>query len=229
MKSEALIEFRKDADELEIVGSGSWTAVNASRLDALIGAEPPLDHGRVRVDMGGVRDFDTYGAWLLARLLREFGGADLRLPSGLPDRFRGFFESDRFRDLFEKAHEADLRAGAKRDRRNWLLVRFEGIGRSIAGAVQDVVRYLSIVGAFVIQSGEICWRSGGFVSLRSSISSTGSASGPFRLSSSSPCSSAQSSPSRASFIFVVSAPTITLSILSAFSSSARSGSSSSRS
>lgn len=92
MKSEALIEFRKDADELEIVGSGAWTAVNAGRLDALIGAEPRQCHGRVRVDMGGVRGFDTYGAWLLARLLREFGGADLRLPSGLPDRFRGFFE-----------------------------------------------------------------------------------------------------------------------------------------
>ena len=155
MKSEALIEFRKDADELEIVGSGAWTAVNAGRLDALIGAEPRQGHGRLRVDMGGVRDFDTYGAWVLARLLREFGGADLRLPSGLPDRFRGFFELDRFRDLFEKAHETGLQAGAKRDRGNWLLARFEGIGRSIAGAAQDAVRYLTIVGAFVIQSVEI--------------------------------------------------------------------------
>ena len=57
--------------------------------------------------------------------------------------------------MFEKAHETDLQAGAKRDRGNWLLVRFEGIGRSIAGAAQDVVRYLTIVGAFVIQSVEI--------------------------------------------------------------------------
>ena len=102
MNSEALIEFRKNADELEIVGSGSWTAANAGRLDALIGTEPRRGHSHVRVDMSGVREFDTYGAWLLERLLREVEGADGRPPSGLPDRYRGFFELDRFRDLFEK-------------------------------------------------------------------------------------------------------------------------------
>jgi phospholipid/cholesterol/gamma-HCH transport system permease protein len=155
MNSEALIQFTKNADELEIVGSGSWTADNVGRLDALIGAEPRRGHSRVRVDMSGVREFDTYGAWLLERLLREVEGPDGRPPSGLPDRFRGLFESDRFRDLFEKVHETNLRAPLARHHGNWLLARFEGMGRSIEGAAQDLLRYLGIVGAFVIESVEV--------------------------------------------------------------------------
>ena len=140
MKPEALIDFKRNADELEIVGSGSWTAANAGRLDAMIDAEPLHRTSRVKIDMSGVREFDTYGAWLLERLSRDFGGWGGLPQTGLPDRFR---------DLFDKVHETNRRSPPTRDHGNWLLGRLEHMGRRVDGAAEDTVRHLSVVGAFV--------------------------------------------------------------------------------
>src|SRR5271165_3063791 len=125
MKPDALIEFRRSADDLEFVGSGAWTAANAGRLDALIGGETPNGRGRTRVDMSAVREFDTYGAWLLERMLRDLETPDCLPPLGLPDRFRG---------LFEKVHETKRHAPMRRDRGEGSLRRMEAIGRSLEGA-----------------------------------------------------------------------------------------------
>jgi phospholipid/cholesterol/gamma-HCH transport system permease protein len=49
---------------------------------------------RVDLDMAGVEYIDTFGAWLLERLLRGFAEADRRITIvGLPDRFRGLIKS----------------------------------------------------------------------------------------------------------------------------------------
>jgi phospholipid/cholesterol/gamma-HCH transport system permease protein len=141
MKPEALIEFRNNAAGREIVGSGAWTAANASRLDALIGAEPRHDHSRVRVDMSGVREFDTYGAWFLERLLRDTDEIESEPALGLPDRFRG---------LFEKVRETNRRGPSKRVRGRGLIGRLEGVGRSVEGAANETLRYLGVIGAIVI-------------------------------------------------------------------------------
>ncbi|MBV8107832.1 MAG: MlaE family lipid ABC transporter permease subunit [Hyphomicrobiales bacterium] len=141
MKPEALIEFRKNAEELEIVGSGAWTAANAGRLDALIGAESRHDRSRVKVDMSGVREFDTYGAWFLERLLRDTEEIESQPAFGLPDRFRG---------LFEKVHETNRRRPSKRKGGKGLIGGLEGVGRSVEGAANETLRYLDVVGAVVI-------------------------------------------------------------------------------
>jgi phospholipid/cholesterol/gamma-HCH transport system permease protein len=146
MKPDALIEFRKTADDLEIVGSGAWTAANAGRLDTLIGAEPRDRRRRIRVDMSAVREFDTYGAWLLERLLRDAEATETFPPFGLSDRFRG---------LFEKVHETNRRPPPGRDGGSWLLRRMEAFGRSLEGAAREAVRYLGVVGALAIDCGEV--------------------------------------------------------------------------
>ena len=146
MKPDALIEFRKTADDLEIVGSGAWTAANAGRLDALIGAELPDHRRRVRVDMSGVREFDTYGAWLLERLLRDAEKTESVHPFGLPDRFCG---------LFEKVHETNRHRPSGRDGRKWLLGRMEAVGRSLEGAAHEAVRYFGVVGALAVDCSEV--------------------------------------------------------------------------
>ncbi len=145
MKPEALIEFKQGADGLEIVGSGAWTAANAGRLDALVEAAPRREERHVKFDMARVREFDTYGAWLLERLLRSCG-KDLVSPQGLPDRFRA---------LFDKVHETNRRGVSPGIRRNWLLGGVEKIGRSTEGAAEDAVRYVAAIGAFATALGEI--------------------------------------------------------------------------
>ena len=145
MKPEALIEFRKKAAELEIVGSGSWTAVNAGRLDAIIRSEPQPAQSHVTVDMSKVREFDTYGAWLLERLLRAAEMSGPVLPSGLPERFRG---------LFERIRETNRRTAPQSDRGPWLFERLETLGHVVETAAEDAIRHLNVVGALATALGE---------------------------------------------------------------------------
>jgi phospholipid/cholesterol/gamma-HCH transport system permease protein len=146
MKPDALIEFRRTADDLEIVASCGWTVANAARLDALINAAPRDGRRRMRVDMSAVREFDTYGAWLLEKLLRDSATAESLSPFGLPDRFSDLFEKVRVTNR----HRPPGRAGS-----DWLLRRLEAIGRALEGAAHEAVRYLGVVGALAIDCVEV--------------------------------------------------------------------------
>jgi phospholipid/cholesterol/gamma-HCH transport system permease protein len=138
MNSEPLFELKPQPNALEVVGLGSWTAVNAARLDATIDQNPKLGETHVTIDMSGVSEFDTFGAWILERLLRGSRGGSL---TGLPDRFRG---------LFDKVRETNRRVGATRDHTYWLLARLVAVGRAVEHTVKDSVRYIGDIGALVM-------------------------------------------------------------------------------
>ena len=58
---------------LELAASGSWTAPHAVELESLMDSiAQPTGNGSEQypLDMGGIGAFDTYGAWLVERLLR---------------------------------------------------------------------------------------------------------------------------------------------------------------
>ncbi len=79
----------------ELFAAGSWTAVHASELEALIGraaaeAEKASD---VSIDMREVAAFDTFGAWLLERLIRNRSGAGQATGIvGLREDFQGLLQ-----------------------------------------------------------------------------------------------------------------------------------------
>src|SRR4051812_9776484 len=60
-------------DGLELRPGGSWIAANVTILETLADAAgPQLDRARaVRLDMAGLRELDTVGAWLLEKLTRR--------------------------------------------------------------------------------------------------------------------------------------------------------------
>jgi phospholipid/cholesterol/gamma-HCH transport system permease protein len=84
-------------DRLELAAAGAWTADNAAEIEKLIVAVVPEGAGatgRVYVDMGGVEQFDTYGAWLLERLLRGMNESGLEIQvHALADRHRILFDN----------------------------------------------------------------------------------------------------------------------------------------
>jgi phospholipid/cholesterol/gamma-HCH transport system permease protein len=122
---------------LELSASGSWTARHAGELERLI--QSVSTGGAASIDMGGVSAFDTFGAWLLERLVRErrARGQEFRV-TGLPDHYRG---------LFGEVAQTNLEAPPPAARRNALLSGLESVGRGVAAAGRDVFPYLNMLGA----------------------------------------------------------------------------------
>ena len=75
-----LLTATPSGDALELRPGGSWTAANVTTLEALSDAvTPQLDRSKsVKVDMTGVRELDTLGAWLLEKLSRRATSAGHR-------------------------------------------------------------------------------------------------------------------------------------------------------
>jgi phospholipid/cholesterol/gamma-HCH transport system permease protein len=101
VRGELLLKSSESGDHLKFAGAGAWTAGNASLLEPLIGAETRLRRRRraiktVSVDMAGVEQFDTFGAWLLEYLLRTWSDRGCRTEVlGLNERYRGLLEEVR--------------------------------------------------------------------------------------------------------------------------------------
>jgi phospholipid/cholesterol/gamma-HCH transport system permease protein len=92
------LNLRLKRDGHELTASGSWTAVHAAGLEAVIGQSVQQAAGvrDVSVDMTGVKAFDTYGAWLLESLVRERSRAGLHTGVvGLREEYQGLLRDVR--------------------------------------------------------------------------------------------------------------------------------------
>jgi phospholipid/cholesterol/gamma-HCH transport system permease protein len=131
-----------------ISATGAWTAAAASGIDARISELIPKLGGMrdVAVDLGQLEAFDTYGAWLLERLIRDAGKRDVHVTViNMPDRFRGLASA-----VHDARSKADREALQTRSDTAWL-TPFETIGRALAGLGNDIVALFSLFGA-VVQS-----------------------------------------------------------------------------
>ena len=74
---EILLTSELKGERLELAAVGSWTAPHAGELETLVDgvAGEAAKASNVSIDMAGVREFDTFGAWLLERLTREWSSA----------------------------------------------------------------------------------------------------------------------------------------------------------
>jgi phospholipid/cholesterol/gamma-HCH transport system permease protein len=123
---------------VELTAGGSWTSAFAGDLERLI-----EDAGRARgagsIDMTGVRSLDTFGAWLLERLVRErrARGDEMHVV-GLPERYSG---------LIGEVHDTNLKPAAVPRRPNPVLAALDGIGRSVAVIGQATIPFLHMLGA----------------------------------------------------------------------------------
>ncbi len=76
--------------QLALAAGGAWTADHADDLERLVEAavERSPEASAVRIDMGRVERLDTFGAWLLERLVREFAAAGREAKViDLPERY----------------------------------------------------------------------------------------------------------------------------------------------
>jgi phospholipid/cholesterol/gamma-HCH transport system permease protein len=144
---EPLLRSLAQGDGLRLTAAGSWTAPHAADLERLV--ERAVAQGasavRVELDMAGVENIDTFGAWLLERLLRGLAEVDRRITVvGLPERFRG---------LINEAHQSN-RELPEPPHGNVLAVAVALVRGAFGLATRDLLLYVEMFGALVLAT----WR-----------------------------------------------------------------------
>ena len=144
MASATLSTVAPSGDELELRPGGAWTAANAATLEALsssVGAE--LDRSKaVKVDMTGVRELDTLGAWLLEKMSRRAIAAGHRADVvGVAENYEG---------LIAEVHQVNRHTPAPLPALNPVVARLNDLGRSTIGAREDVAAFLQMLGSLFL-------------------------------------------------------------------------------
>ena len=99
---EPLLRSAAHGDWVEFAAAGAWTAEHAHDLEPLVeqAEREPLSVRAVGIDMSRVERIDTFGAWLLERLIRAFRAAGCQIKIvGLSDRYDG---------LIKELHQVNL-------------------------------------------------------------------------------------------------------------------------
>jgi phospholipid/cholesterol/gamma-HCH transport system permease protein len=128
-------------DVLELRAGGSWTAAHVRILEALSDSvAPQLDRSKtVRLDMTGVRQLDTIGAWLLVKMSRRAISAGGRADVvGISDDYAG---------LIQEVRQVNRHNPAPAPAPNPVLVKVSDIGRSAVASMEDVTVFLEMLGS----------------------------------------------------------------------------------
>jgi phospholipid/cholesterol/gamma-HCH transport system permease protein len=131
-------------DALELRPGGSWTAANVATLEVLSGAvTAQLDRSKtVRLDMAGVRELDTLGAWLLEKMSRRAISAGHRADVvGVADNYAG---------LIEEVRQVNRHNPAPALAPNPVLAKVSDVGRSAVGATEDLMVFLQMLGSLFL-------------------------------------------------------------------------------
>jgi phospholipid/cholesterol/gamma-HCH transport system permease protein len=147
--SDRLLESVKDGERLKLSATGAWIAENARDLEPMIEAETRRAGAvkNVDIDMARVDRIDTFGAWLLERLVRAFSarGCDTRV-LGLKDDYRA---------LMDEVHSVKLEeGGAGRDGSRFAHA-LASIGFSVSQVGQLCAAIANMLGALALACGRV--------------------------------------------------------------------------
>jgi phospholipid/cholesterol/gamma-HCH transport system permease protein len=144
LASPPLLTATPSGDVLELRPGGSWIAANVTTLEALSDAvAPQLDRSKtVKLDMAGVRELDTLGAWLLEKMSRRAASAGHRAEVvGVADNYAGLIEEVRQVNRHNPAPVAAL---------NPVVAKVNDIGRASVSATEDVAMFLQMLGSLFL-------------------------------------------------------------------------------
>jgi phospholipid/cholesterol/gamma-HCH transport system permease protein len=141
LASPPLLTATPSGDVLELRPGGSWTAANVTALEALSdGVAPQLDRSKaVKVDMAGLRELDTLGAWLLEKMSRRAAAAGHRTEVvGVADDYAG---------LIEEVRQVNRHNPPPTPALNPVVAKLNDIGRSAVSATDDISVFLQMLGS----------------------------------------------------------------------------------
>jgi phospholipid/cholesterol/gamma-HCH transport system permease protein len=139
-----LLTAAPSGDVLELRPGGAWTAANAATLEVLSSSiTGELDRAKaVKLDMAGVRELDTLGAWLLEKISRRAAA------SGRPADVVGV--ADNYAGLIEEVHQVNRHNPAPVPVLNPVVAKVNDIGRAAVVAREDVAVFLQMLGSLFL-------------------------------------------------------------------------------
>ncbi len=141
MTSPPLLTATPSGDVLELRPGGAWIAANAATLEVLSSSiTGQLDRAKaVKLDMAGLRELDTLGAWLLEKISRRAAA------SGHPAEIVGVAAN--YAGLIDEVHQVNRHNPAPVPALNPVVANLNDIGRAAVGAREDVAVFLQMVGS----------------------------------------------------------------------------------
>jgi phospholipid/cholesterol/gamma-HCH transport system permease protein len=136
-------------ERVDLAASGAWTAQHVEALERLVAATTPQVTGRrqVSIDMAGIGELDTLGAWLLERLIRHAGG------DGKPAQIIGL--APRYRGLIDEMHQVNRQAPTAPPSANPVLMALDRIGRAATRFGGDFIEFVDMLGAVAAALGRV--------------------------------------------------------------------------
>jgi phospholipid/cholesterol/gamma-HCH transport system permease protein len=141
LTSPPLLTATPSGGVLELRPGGAWIAANAATLEVLSSSiTGQLDRAKaVKLDMAGLRELDTLGAWLLEKISRRAAA------SGHPAEIVGV--ADNYAGLIDEIRQVNRHNPAPVTPLSPVVARVNEIGRATVGAREDVAVFLQMAGA----------------------------------------------------------------------------------
>ncbi len=125
---------------MQLDAAGAWTAAHADRADRLV-EEMKRQSTHVRrlvVDLAGIEALDTFGAWLLERLLRDCVGRGQEAElAGLPERYRG---------LVDEVHVVNRGPFEGQEKRTLAASTLDAVSRGLAALQTEALAFVAMLG-----------------------------------------------------------------------------------
>jgi phospholipid/cholesterol/gamma-HCH transport system permease protein len=138
------LDVAMNGECLALLASGSWIAAHASTIEQLIdaAASDATRAKAVAIEVAGIEELDTLGAWLLERLARACKrvGSEPRL-IGMPARYRG---------LVDEVHRVNREKPEPRKSQHKLLIALEAVGRGALDLKASLITFLAMFGALSV-------------------------------------------------------------------------------
>ena len=146
--SDTLLEAKSEGDRLKIAAEGDWIAENARALETQIDGEIMRGAAarQVDIDMGRVKRLDTFGAWLLERLVRAYS------TRGVEPKVSGL--KDDYRRLIDELHNVEPAQPEPKPRHGITFV-LGAIGLSIVSVGHLLADIANMIGALAVAVGRI--------------------------------------------------------------------------
>lgn len=145
--SDRLLDASVTDGRLALAAAGSWTADRAGELERLVESAlrrargVPAESRRVEIRMGDVERLDTFGAWLLERLVRSLDASGREAAVvDLPPRYR---------TLVDVLHTAN-RTPPARFRPNPIAEALARLGATVVGLIRDLLLIVQMFGELTV-------------------------------------------------------------------------------